>query len=173
MTGNDFVRFGPNTNTTGVHNFTLTRHEDRVLSPNSILRKFPLSPPQSLPLDEKRGLGNIGMLIDGTEISSPVYRLVYYGPLESFDVLNGGRDYDVLNPPSISITTDQATGSGAKVEPIIVGSVLKIADPQTFDIDAVESVSIKGGNGSGAVLQPVVGARFREIEFDSRPLTWW
>ena len=173
MTGNDFVRFGPNTNTTGVHNFTLTRHEDRVLSPNSILRKFPLSPPQSLPLDEKRGLGNIGMLIDGTEISSPESTdSVYYGPLESFDVLNGGRDYDVLNPPSISITTDQATGSGAKVEPIIVGSVKEVfVDPQPFDIDAVESVSIKGGNGSGAVLQPVVGARFREIEFDSRPLS--
>ena len=173
MTGNDYVRFGPNTNTTGEHKFTLTRHEDRVLSPNSILRKFPLSPPQSLPIDDKRGLGNIGMLIDGTEISSPESTdSIYYGPLESFDVLNGGRDYDVLNPPSISITTDQATGSGAKVEPIIVGSVKEVfVDPQPFDIDAVESVSIKGGNGSGAVLQPVVGARFREIEFDSRPLT--
>ena len=53
----------------------------------------------------------------------------------------------------------------------IIGSVKEVfVDPQPFDIDNVESVSIKGGNGSGAVLRPVVGARFREIEFDSRPL---
>ena len=173
MTGNDYVRFGPNTNTTGTHNFTLTRHEDRVLSPNSILRKFPLFPPQSLPTDDKRGLGNVGTLIDGTEISSPESTdSVYYGPLESFDILNSGKDYDILNPPSIVITTVNATGSGAKVEPTIIGSVKKIfVDPQQFDIDAVESISITGGNGSGAVLQPVVGARFREVEFDSRPLS--
>ncbi len=173
MTGNDYVRFGPNTNTTGTHNFTLTRHEDRVLSPNSILRKFPLYPPQSLPIDDKRGLGNIGILIDGTEISSPESTdSVHYGPIESFDVLNGGRDYDVLNPPGITINTVNATGSGAKAEPIIIGSVKQVfVDPQPFDIDAVESISIKGGNGSGAVLQPLVGARFREVEFDSRPLS--
>ena len=173
MTGNDYVRFGPNTNTTGAHNFTLTRHEDRVLSPNSILRKFPLSPPQSLPVDDKRGLGNIGTLIDGTEISSPESTdSIHYGPLESFDVLNGGKDYDVLNPPGIVLTTINATGSGAKVEPTIIGSVKQVfVDPQPFDIDNVESISLKGGNGSGAVLQPVVGARFREVEFDSRPLS--
>ena len=119
-----------------------------------------------------RGLGNVGILIDGTEISSPESTdSVYYGPLESFDVLNGGKDYDVLNPPEITITTENATGSGAKAEPTIIGSVKEVfVDPQLFDIDNVESVSIKGGNGSGAVLQPVVGARFREIEFDSRPL---
>ena len=72
------------------------------------------------------------MLIDGTEISSPESTdSVYYGPLESFDVLNGGRDYDVLNPPAITITTKSATGSGAKVEPIVVGSVVEVfVDPQ-------------------------------------------
>ena len=25
------------------------------------------------------------------------------GPLESIDVFNGGRDYDVINPPSLEI----------------------------------------------------------------------
>ena len=28
-----------------------------------------------------------------------------------------------------------------------------------------------GGNGEGCVLEPVVGTRFREVEFDSRALT--
>ena len=44
------------------------------------------------------------MLIDGVEITSPDSRdSIYYGPLDSFEVLNGGRDYNVQFPPSISI----------------------------------------------------------------------
>ena len=50
----------------------------------------------------KRNLGNIGVLIDGTEISSPESTdSVYYGPLKNLKYLNGGRDYDVLNPPKL------------------------------------------------------------------------
>ena len=41
---------------------------------------------------------------DGTQIRSPISDdVIYYGNLESVDVLNGGRDYDVVNPPSISV----------------------------------------------------------------------
>ena len=36
------------------------------------------------------------------------------------------------------------------------------------DIDSINSVSVTGGNGSGCVLQPVVGIRNRFIDFDSR-----
>ena len=55
----------------GVHTFTLRRHEDRVLSPNQILRKFSLNTSLSDVKSEKRPLGSIGILIDGVEISSP------------------------------------------------------------------------------------------------------
>ena len=41
-------------------------------------------------------------------------------------------------------------------------------DPQEFDIDQVQSISLTGGNGSGCVLQPILGERSRELNFDSR-----
>ena len=170
LTGNEFIRFGPVT-TTGTHNFTLVRHEDRELSPNNILRKVPLSSPLASVKESKRNLGNIGVLVDGVEISSPDSAdKIYYGPIEKFEVLNGGRDYDVINPPNITISA--GVGNTAYIEPIVTGSVKKVfVDPQEFDIDDVESVTLTGGNGEGCVLEPIVGIRFREIEFDSRPLT--
>ena len=170
LTGNEFIRFAPVTGA-GDHKFTLVRHEDRLLSSNNILRKIPLSSPLASVKESKRNLGNVGVLVDGVEISSPDSAdKVYYGPIEKFEVLNGGRDYDVINPPNITVST--GAGSTAYVEPTVVGSVQKVfVDPQEFDIDDVESVTLTGGNGEGCVLEPIVGIRFREIEFDSRPLS--
>jgi len=169
LSGANSVRFGPNTNS-GTHTFTLKRHEDRILSPSKILRKFPLNQELSTPKNNKRIVGNVGLLVDGVEISSPESRnKVYYGPLSEFNVLNGGKDFDVINPPQITISA--GSGTTALVEPIITGSVKEVfVDPQDFDINEVFSLSLVGGNGSGCILEPIVGDRFRELEFDSRAL---
>ena len=166
----DFVRFAPNTDG-GEHIFTLKRHENRYLSSNNILRRFPLK--QSLSSGERvdRTVSNVGLLIDGVEISSPNSRdRIYYGPLEELTVLNGGKDYDVINPPVIKISA--GAGTTAYGEPVVSGTVKSVVvDPQEFDVDEVISVSLTGGNGSGCNLQPVTGTRFRELKFDSRPLS--
>ena len=87
------------------------------------------------------------------QVRSPISdNQIYYGPLESVDLLNGGSGYDVVNPPIVGIET--STGIGAAVEPIIQGTVKDVfVDPQEFDIDAIQSISLTGGNGSGCVLQ--------------------
>ena len=172
LSGNEYAVFSEN-NSTGYHRFTLKKHKSRSVSANKILRKF------SRNLTHKNNtqrsvdqVGNhIGMLIDGVEINNPESTdKVYYGPLEEFQVLNGGNDYDVVNPPQIVIST--GAGVTALVEPIINGSVKQVfVDPQDFDVDNVLSVSLTGGNGSGCVLQPLMGERFREVEFDSRALS--
>ena len=41
-------------------------------------------------------------------------------------------------------------------------------DPQDFDIQKVLSVTIEGGNGSGATFEPILSKRKREIPFDGR-----
>jgi len=164
-----YSKFGVNLNP-GIHKFTLKRHENRTLSSNSILRKFSLQQSLSQTKNETRSFGNIGILIDGVEITSPESKdKIYYGPLKSFDVLNSGDGYDVVNPPQISISP--SAGTTALVEPIISGSVKEVfVDPQDFDIDNVVSVSLEGGNGSGCLIEPIIGERFREVEFDSRAL---
>ena len=167
--GPQFVELQPNT-TASIHRFTLEKHRTRVIAPNNLLRKFPLKHPETSAVPYSRGTQGIGILIDGVEISSPDSNdRIYYGPLSKFEVFNGGMDYDVINPPQIDISA--GAGSTAFVEPIIEGSVKHVfVDPQDFDVQNIASISITGGNGSGCVLQPVMAQRFRELEFDSRPL---
>ena len=116
-----------------------------------------------------RNIGKVGVLIDGVEITSPESTdSVFYGPIDKFEVLNGGKGYSVTEPPKISIT---GAGTTALVEPVVQGIVEEVlVDPQDFDVDDVLSVTLKGLNGDGCVLKPVLGKRFREIEFDCRRL---
>jgi len=61
---------------------------------------------------------DIGILINGVQIRSPISdNQIYYGPLESVDLLNGGDGYDIVNPPIVGIET--SSGVGAAVEPIL------------------------------------------------------
>ena len=175
LNGSEYVIFSEN-NTAGFHRFTLKKHSDRNIGPNKILRKFPtLSINSRTTTISNRSIddvgGSIGILIDGVEISNPEsLDKVYYGPIEEFEVINGGRDYDVINPPQIVIST--GAGVTALVEPIINGRVNEVyVDPQDFDVERVLSISLTGGNGSGCVLEPILGERFREVEFDSRALS--
>ncbi len=173
----DIARFNPNFGA-GAHNFTLKRHENRTLSSKKILRKFPLSQQLQGSKSVDRTVSNVGVLIDGVEIVSPDSRdKIYYGPVEEFEVLNGGKGYDVINPPELNIEDVAEVGSGlplgtgAKVEPVVIGNVKQvIVDPQEFGFDEFLSLDLIGGNGSGCSLEPVIGTRFREISFDSRRL---
>ncbi len=158
---------------TGSHTFILERHKNKKLTANRILRKFPLSQNLVTKKVSETKRGSLGLLVDGVEIVSPKsVDKIYYGPINKFDVMNGGKDYDVVNPPKITIASPLvSSGTTALVEPIITGTVKEVfIDPQDFDIDEVISLDIVGGNGSGCLLEPILGARFRELEFDSRDI---
>lgn len=154
--------------TSGTHNFVLNSQKEKVLSPQKILRKFPLSVNIGDGQSDLTTPGSVGMLINGVEVLS--YKTndkVYYGPLKSVGVLNGGSGYDVINPPLLSLSSGSAL-----IQPVVSGSVEKIyVDPQEFNIDVIVSVALTGGNGSGASFEPVIQRKRREIEFDARQLT--
>ena len=162
------VQVGPTTSTTDVHRFVLKRHASRKIGPDKILRKIPLSQNLFVGSKHQPPTNDIGILIDGVQLRSPISdNQIFFGPLQSVELLNAGDGYDILNPPVIGIET--STGTGSAAEPIIEGNVKEVfVDPQQFDINTVQSISLTGGNGSGCVLQPVLGTRNRSLEFDSR-----
>jgi hypothetical protein len=151
----------------GTHTFILSKQKENLISPQKILKKFPINPYVSPESKDSTNPGSIGMLINGVEVLS--YKsddYVFYGPLESVEVLNGGNNYDVLNPPILSLSSGSSL-----IQPIIRGSVKEIyVNPQDFDIDVSVSVSISGGNGSGASFEPIIKKTFREIRFDAREI---
>ena len=108
------VQVGPTTSTSDVHRFVLQKHKSRTLEPDKILRKIPLSQNLFVSSNQDIPTSDIGILINGVQIHSPISdNQIYYGPLESIDLLNGGSDYDVVNPPIVGIET--STGVGAAV----------------------------------------------------------
>ena len=51
-------------------------------------------------------------MVNGVEVLNYKSKnAVYYGNLNKIDVVKGGEDYDVINPPLLSIT--DSVGSGA------------------------------------------------------------
>jgi hypothetical protein len=166
----DFVYFGAGQSSTptGTHNFTLYFQKSNKISGQKIFKKFKLNPElgsnetyQTLP-------GTIGMLKNGVEIYNfKTNDKIYYGPVENIDVLNGGSEFDVINPPLLELSYGSAL-----IQPVIIGSVEKIfVDPQDFDIDVIVSIALTGGNGSGASFKPIIERYVRELEFDARTIS--
>ena len=169
--GADYLEFNANADTSATHTFTLLSQKSRVIAPSPILRRYPLNRTITNSENSDRGTLHIGQLIDGVQILSPKGNdKIYYGPLTDFEVFNGGMNYDVINPPQLRVTT--GAGSSALVEPIISGSVSEVLiDPQNFDVDGISAITLEGANGDGCILEPIIGDRFRILEFDSRALS--
>ena len=159
----------------GNHTFTLTKQQNRKISAQGLLKKFPIETNIKSGKSTKTAPGATGMLVNGVEIAN--YKTddnIFYGPLTQIDVLNGGTGYDVINLPDIVVSAADTISTGgigntAKIQPVVSGSVEDILiDPQDYDIDRVLSANISGGNGDGAVLEPVLTKRFRDVFFDAR-----
>jgi len=157
--------------TNGIVSFVLFSQKSSIIGAQKLLKEFPLNQNISNGKDELTDVGQTGILINGVEISN--YKSsdkIYYGPLENLQVLNNGEDYDVINLPNIVIST--GIGTTALAQPVISGKVKNVSvDPQNFDVTEVISIGVTGGNGSGCVLEPVVGERFRIELFNTNTKT--
>ena len=169
--GSNYVGFSTLYPGTGSHNFILNGTSNNYISSQKLLKKFNLSQNIQNGTGQLTPTGSIGMLINGVEIEN--YKSndkIYYGPLDSVQILNGGNNYDVINPPVINV--NNSSGTTALIQPVISGSVQKVlVDPQTFDLNTVVSIGMTGGNGTGAVFSPIIIKRRREILFDARQLS--
>ena len=166
---NDRNLFFNKNNDTSIHNFILFSQRSNEIGSQKLFKKFNLNQNIGNGNDDITPVGQTGMLINGVEITN--YKSsdkIYFGPLSSVDLLNGGENYDVINPPNVSISS--GAGITALVQPVVTGKIEDIlVDPQDFDIDKVVSIGITGGNGSGCVLEPVIGRRFRKAFFNTAP----
>ena len=165
------IQFESSTATLETHSFTLFSQKSEIINPQKVLKKFTLQPNIKNGTGEVTNPGKTGMLINGVEISNyKTFDKIYYGPIESVKVLNGGSNFDVISPPFIEVSS--GLGVTALVQPVITGTVEDIfVDNQEFDIKEVLSINVTGGNGSGGSFEPIITARRREVSFDARRTT--
>lgn len=127
----------------------------KTLNNQKLIRK--ISQPSDRKSVEPTPIGNTGILLNGVEILNyKSQNSVFYGPIDSVDVVSSGDDYDIINPPLIEIT--DAQGFGAKVNPEVVGTLKEIRLIDSNIIVSEEpTITITGGNGIGAKAKPEIG----------------
>ncbi len=111
--------------------------------------------------------GLTGIFINGVELLN--YKSkdnIYYGPIESIIPSASGNDYDVINPPSLTIT--DPNGSGASGYCSVIGGLerIDILDPG-FDYVEDPEIEITGGNGFGAFAKVNLASFDHQVSFNS------
>jgi hypothetical protein len=99
---------------------------------------------------------SLGLLINGVELySSAIFNEgYYYGQINDITISNSGKDYDVINAPTIEISDEGGQGTGARVYANMRGTVraIQVISPG-IGYQVKPKISIIGGNGYGAVLE--------------------
>ena len=169
----DYEEFEALPSGSGTHTFSLVGILEQEIAAQKLFKKFPLNPNLTNSSSVLTTPGTTGMLINGVEIRN--YKSddkIFFGPLSKIDLLNGGSNYDVVTPPNIQLSSPGVGNTTALIRPVVTGEVKEVqVDPQDFDIQKVITATIEGGNGSGAILEPILSERRREISFDARLLT--
>lgn len=124
------------------------RFKSKTLQSQNLFRE--ISPPVNDGAEYPTEPGFTGILINGVEVLNYKSRdVVYYGSLNEIEVTSPGVNYDVINPPILSIS--DPVGSGASAYCAVRGSLseIRIVD-SGFDYAEIPSIRITGGNGIGA-----------------------
>ena len=139
---------------------------NKKLDHQKLLKRFSLNPVFD-GASRETAPGATGMLVNGTEVLN--YKsgdVIYFGGIESIDVLEGGSQFDVINPPKVSI--EALTGAGVSATANVKGSFerIDILDPG-FDYVAPPIVEISGGNGKNAIARARLKQVDHFIDFDA------
>jgi len=156
---------------TGSHSFIAASQYNKKIRGQKLLKKFSLERSFDTGSEINTIPGPTGMLINGVEVVNyKVEDKIYYGPLEEITLFNGGGGYDVVNPPKLNITGSSSTTGTNAITNLAVTGVLKdvLIDPQDFNINKINSISIVGGNGTGAEVEPIVIDYFRQVGFNGK-----
>ena len=138
-----------------------------TLGAQKLLKRF--GDPEFAETKTKTVQGGVGLFANGVQAYS--YKssdVVYFGPLQSVEVLNTGSNYDVINPPRISVTQDGHVGSGASVIAHVEGTIEEVVmDTKGLDYEEIPNVRIVGGNNDTAILKAKMRIDHQVVEFDS------
>ena len=138
--------------------FTGTNLEQKTIQPQNLIRKLVV--PMTCSDKTVTPLSAVGILKNGVEIMNyKSLHQIFYGPVVKIVASAPGDNYDVINPPPLTISDN--TGSGAVVYPSVVGTLRKIdLIDSGFDYLDEPTIEISGGNGKDAL------AKANLIEFD-------
>ena len=128
---------------------TTEKYVTKSLQSQNLIRKLSTPESNGSSFAETKS-GSIGIFLNGVEIENYKSRdSIFYGKINSFDVLSEGTGYDVINPPTLTVS--DSTGIGVSGNCSVSGSLerIDILD-QGFNYLEVPQITITGGNSSNA-----------------------
>jgi len=142
-------------------------NKNKILETQKLVRKISTPVESKIKKAETLPETKVGILINGVELLNyKAKEVVYYGPIESIDVLSGGENYDVINPPIVEIT--DSTGIGATGTCAVKGSLQDIEIIESgFDYLEVPNIIITGRNGTGAKAEAKLSSIYHDVYFNS------
>ncbi len=147
--------------------FRKLKYQNLSLSPQNYVKTISSPLPTPGEKNIETPVGPTGILVNGVEIYN--YKSldkIYYGGIESLNVLNGGDDYDVINPPTVII--NDSVGYGVSSFAHVSGSLNRIeVIDGGFDYVGDPTITITGGNGYGAYAKPNLTSIRHSVSFNS------
>jgi hypothetical protein len=141
---------------------------DNNLTSNKLFKKIPKVPsyPQ---IDIETNPGPIGILCNGVEIQNyKSYDRIFYGRIDSINVLNSGQNYDLNNPPRFEINSQTGT-LNTTLSPQMTGKLNEIVVLYSgFDYKNTPIVTVSGGGVNAEVKTEVkMKLASKELEFNA------
>ena len=143
-------------------------HQEKLLD-QKLLREIPL-PSENSSEKIKTFPGTTGMLLNGVEILNYKSRNnIYYGAVNSVDVLFSDNQFDIINPPNLIIEDTQGKNASGYLG--VTGSLskIKIID-RGFDYEGTPTIKVVGGNGTGASVLVNMKLSDNVVPFNSRSI---
>ena len=160
-----FISLDNNTNVTDCQILPF-KFRNKTLESQNLLREF--TTPDDDGTVTETAPGFTGMLINGVQICNYKSRnSINYGKLNKIEVVSGGSDYDIINPPLLSISDNAGIGATGYVA--VSGNLkdIRILD-SGFDYQDTPIVTITGGNGTGAVASVNMTKIYNSVSFNSQ-----
>lgn len=135
---------------------------------SKIFKKFPKKPVETKSKDITVP-GSVGILKNGIPlINYKSLDKVYYGPIDSVDILDPGFDYDLNNPPKLKVTYNGIERSEIKILPELKGSEIKlIVNDPGYDYIETPVIEVTGGNVNKVSTEVKMKKITNEVYFNS------
>lgn len=135
---------------------------------SKLFKKFPKAPIATKTKDSTVS-GSVGIFKNGIPIINyKSFDKVYYGPIDSINIVDSGIDYNLYNPPQFKVTYNGAEHPEIKILPRLKGKIinLKVNDPG-YDYVETPIVKIIGGNNDSVSTEVKMKNINREVYFNA------
>ena len=159
---NNFIDLSDYITTVGAGNITVSLIKDeyygKEIKDQENLRKVNSNINEGIRYDfSAKPVVPFGILSDGVDLYPPFTEdEINYGRVQNVSVIDGGKDFDIINPP-VGIFTNTSVGVGASIKLHVEGEIKEVLVSNSGrSVKDTLNIKVIGGNNENVKLVPVL-----------------